>query len=531
MASKYAKQRETLFASEEARNESLESILARATQKDRNAISRFIHKFVEWIKSKLPNTSYSATLERLENKWLEMVKDTEVEAKENSAEDSGVRYSIGVLENGNTFVIGDRNIITASDVSGMRKQITDFFSALLQNKESIDIPTIDGDVLTITKSETAKKARDNYKTENGIRTKLSDNEFAVKLRAESHIDELAEISFGNDTKADIKSHKFAKDGFIYKTAYFQDYDGQYYRINLSVGIKDKIATVYNIGKIKGDKLPSAKLIAVVGFKPLGNLSSDNSIPKNPETIKENVADSEADIFLKSFGNISLDLKLALHYNYSIVFLLRLTEFCGAPRRNKRSYCRPSGHTYPLTDQCAHFLFVGIKKRREYVMKKIGIVMGSDSDLPIVEKAIDTLKEYGVPHEVHVYSAHRTPDSAADFARNARKNGFCAIIAAAGMAAHLAGALAANTTLPVVGIPCKSSVLDGVDALLSTVQMPSGIPVASVAINAGVNAALLCVEILAIEDNELAAKLDNKRKEAADAVLKKDADISARYKTL
>lgn len=285
---------ETLFASEETRDESLESILAGATQKDRNAISRFIHKFVEWIKSKLPNTSYSATLERLENKWLEMVKDTEVEAKENSAEDSGVRYSIGVLENGNTFVIGDRNIITASDVSGMRKQITNFFNDLLQNKESIDIPTIDGDVLTITKSETAKKARDNYKTENGKSIKMSLDEFSVKLRAESHIDELAEISFGNDTKADIKSHKFAKDGFVYKTAYFQDYDGQYYRINLSVGIKDKIATVYNIGKIKEDKLPSAKLIAVVGSKPLGNLSSNNIILNNSETVKENVAESESD---------------------------------------------------------------------------------------------------------------------------------------------------------------------------------------------------------------------------------------------
>ncbi|MBO4734173.1 MAG: 5-(carboxyamino)imidazole ribonucleotide mutase [Clostridia bacterium] len=163
------------------------------------------------------------------------------------------------------------------------------------------------------------------------------------------------------------------------------------------------------------------------------------------------------------------------------------------------------------------------------MKKIGIVMGSDSDLPIVEKAIDTLKEFGVPYEVHVYSAHRTPDAARRFAESARENGFGAIIAAAGMAAHLAGAIAANTILPVVGIPCKSSVLDGVDALLSTVQMPSGIPVATVAINAGVNAALLCVEILAVGDEKLAAKLAEKRKAAADAVLKKDAEISARFK--
>ena len=163
------------------------------------------------------------------------------------------------------------------------------------------------------------------------------------------------------------------------------------------------------------------------------------------------------------------------------------------------------------------------------MKKIGIVMGSDSDLPIVEKAIDTLEEFGVPYEVHVYSAHRTPDAARRFAESARENGFGAIIAAAGMAAHLAGAIAANTTLPVVGIPCKSSVLDGVDALLSTVQMPSGIPVATVAINAGVNAALLCVEILAVEDEKLAAKLAKKRKTAAETVLKKDAETAARFK--
>ena len=137
-------------------------------------------------------------------------------------------------------------------------------------------------------------------------------------------------------------------------------------------------------------------------------------------------------------------------------------------------------------------------------------MGSDSDLPVVEKAINTLKEYGVPYEVHVYSAHRTPTEAADFAMNARANGFGAIIAAAGMAAHLAGALAARTTLPIVGIPVKSKNLDGVDALYSTVQMPSGMPVATVAIDGAVNAALLCIEMLAITDDTLAAKLDEAR---------------------
>ena len=160
------------------------------------------------------------------------------------------------------------------------------------------------------------------------------------------------------------------------------------------------------------------------------------------------------------------------------------------------------------------------------MRKIGIVMGSDSDMPIVKKAMDTLESFGVPYEVHIYSAHRTPVEARDFALNARANGFGAIIAAAGMAAHLAGAIAANTTLPVVGIPCKSTNLDGIDALLSTVQMPSGIPVATVAINGAVNAALLCIQMLAIEDAELASKLDAKRKADAEAVLAKDAALTA-----
>lgn len=161
------------------------------------------------------------------------------------------------------------------------------------------------------------------------------------------------------------------------------------------------------------------------------------------------------------------------------------------------------------------------------MKKVGIIMGSDSDLPVIKKAADTLASLGVPFEVHVYSAHRTPEEACDFAVGAKKNGFGVIIAAAGMAAHLAGALAANTTLPVIGIPCKSSVLDGIDALLSTVQMPSGIPVATVAINGGANAALLAAEIIALGDEALADKLEAKRRADAEAVLQKDAGITAR----
>ena len=162
------------------------------------------------------------------------------------------------------------------------------------------------------------------------------------------------------------------------------------------------------------------------------------------------------------------------------------------------------------------------------MKKVGIVLGSASDLPTVEKAMTTLKEYGVPYEIHIYSAHRTPEEARDFSVNARENGFGVIIAAAGMAAHLAGAIAANTTLPVIGIPVKSTVLDGMDALLSTVMMPSGIPVATVAINGATNAALLAVEILAVEDGELAAKLSAARKAGAEKVLAADAEAQAKY---
>ena len=158
------------------------------------------------------------------------------------------------------------------------------------------------------------------------------------------------------------------------------------------------------------------------------------------------------------------------------------------------------------------------------MKKVGIIMGSDSDLPILRKAMDTLESLGIPYECHIYSAHRTPKEARQFALNARANGFGAIIAAAGMAAHLAGAIAANTTLPVIGIPCKSTCLDGIDALLSTVMMPSGIPVATVAINGGVNAALLCAQILAVSDAELAARLDAKRAADSAKVLEKDAAL-------
>ncbi len=161
------------------------------------------------------------------------------------------------------------------------------------------------------------------------------------------------------------------------------------------------------------------------------------------------------------------------------------------------------------------------------MKKVGIIMGSDSDLPIVKKATDMLKLLDIPFEVHVYSAHRTPVEARDFALHAREKGFGAILAFAGMAAHLAGAIAANTTLPVIGVPCKGGCVDGLDALLSTVQMPTGIPVATVAINGGANAALIAAQIIAVTDEVLAKRLDEKRINDAKAVLEKDAGIMDR----
>ena len=160
------------------------------------------------------------------------------------------------------------------------------------------------------------------------------------------------------------------------------------------------------------------------------------------------------------------------------------------------------------------------------MKKVGIIMGSDSDLPIVQKTVDTLKEFGVPYEVHIFSAHRTPVEAAAFANSAAENGFGVLITAAGMAAHLAGAIAAQTVLPVIGIPCKSAALDGIDALLSTVQMPSGIPVATVAINGGANAALLAIEMLAIGDEAMRDKLLIKRSRDRENVIRKDAEIAS-----
>lgn len=162
------------------------------------------------------------------------------------------------------------------------------------------------------------------------------------------------------------------------------------------------------------------------------------------------------------------------------------------------------------------------------MKKVGLIMGSASDLPVVEKAVAVLDELGIGYEVHVYSAHRCPDKAADFARNAEKNGFAVLVGFAGMAAHLAGALAANTVLPVIGVPCKSNVMDGVDALLSTVMMPSGVPVACIAVNGGANAALLAAQILATSDETVAEKLRVRRKKDREKALASDAEVAEKF---
>ena len=165
------------------------------------------------------------------------------------------------------------------------------------------------------------------------------------------------------------------------------------------------------------------------------------------------------------------------------------------------------------------------------MKKVAIIMGSDSDLPVVTPAIRQLKELGIETEVRVMSAHRTPDAAHEFSKSARDNGFGVIIAAAGMAAHLGGVLAASTTLPVIGIPCSAKVLDGMDALLATVMMPPGIPVATVGVNAAKNAALLAAEILAVENSELAEKLGKMRRDMAKQVEEKDRALQEKLKEI
>ena len=212
----------------------------------------------------------------------------------NTNTDNSVKHDIAVLENGNIYVKASRNVITGQTKTEQRKNITDFFNDLLEGNSSLDIPTIEGDVLTITKAQTADKARDDHKIVDGQRIPLTDDEFLVKLHIEAHIDEMAEVSKPSGGKGDNKNHSFAKSGFTYRRAYFEDFDGQYYEVTLSVGNNGTTATVYNVGKFEGSVLPSAKLIAVVGSKPLGKTLPSNDIAQNAQNVNTKNSLSETD---------------------------------------------------------------------------------------------------------------------------------------------------------------------------------------------------------------------------------------------
>ena len=217
---------------------------------------------------------------------LKRAYGTDVKGEAAVESGGGKKYSIVYLDDGKTYVTASRNVISGNDVNQWRKQITNFFTALLEGNKSIDIETVEGDTLTITKKETARKARDNFKQENGKPVRMSDNEFRVKLNVEAHIDEIAETarSSKNTGSADTKSHAFAKDGFTYRTAYFEDFNGDYYRVRLSIGNNGTVATVYNVGKMTKDVPASAKILAVVGSKPLAVTSSDNSISQDSRNV-------------------------------------------------------------------------------------------------------------------------------------------------------------------------------------------------------------------------------------------------------
>ncbi len=224
-------------------------------------------------------------LEKVKRAFESAYKEN-IKAKENTAE-GGAKYSIVQLEDGRVYVEASRKVINGDTKAEQRREITNFFSELLGDNSSLDIHTIEGDVLTITKAETANKARDDFKTVNGQKVRMSDNEFAVKLHVESHIDEVTEVSTKIGKETDNKDHSFANDGFTYRRAYFKDFDGQYYEVTLSIGHNGSVATVYNVGKIKEGVSPSAKIIAVVGSQPLGKTPSGNSIPQNSEKSTEN----------------------------------------------------------------------------------------------------------------------------------------------------------------------------------------------------------------------------------------------------
>lgn len=267
----------------------LEGIIKNADTRERGAIRQFLHDFISYLKKKISgNREISFEISKLEDMFNRMFTD----ATEKTSDSQTEKYSIVALENGNTYVKASRNVISGDNISAWRKQITNFFNELLDGEKSLDISTIDGDVLTITKSETANKARDNFKQVNGQKVRMSADEFRVKLNAEAHIDEIAETSIGVKNKtADTKSHDFASNGFTYRTAYFQDFDGTYYRLRLSVGNNGTVATVYNVGKINKDSLPShTKIVALVGSKPLGKLSN-NSISNNDTSVNTNISEN------------------------------------------------------------------------------------------------------------------------------------------------------------------------------------------------------------------------------------------------
>lgn len=239
---------------------------------------------------------------------LKRAYGTDVKGEAAVENDGGKKYSIVYLDDGKTYVTASRNVISGNDVNRWRKQITNFFNALLEGNKSIDIETVEGDTLTITKKETARKARDNFKQENGKPVRMSDNEFRVKLNVEAHIDEIAETarSSKNTGSADTKSHAFAKDGFTYRTAYFEDFNGDYYRVRLSIGNNGTVATVYNVGKMTKDVPASAKILAVVGSKPLAVTSSDNSISQDSRNVNRQFSEISDAKTIEDGGTVEND---------------------------------------------------------------------------------------------------------------------------------------------------------------------------------------------------------------------------------
>ncbi len=269
----------------------LEDMLSDLSYEERKTVIEYIRDFISYIKKKLSGErDISLEISRLEDMFNRMISEAVDTKKETPTEDGGdLQFDIAVLENGNTYVKASRKVINGTTLKDQRADITNFFKRLLKNKPSIDIHTIEGDILTITMDDTADKARDNYKLVDGKPVKMSDEEFAVKLRVESHIDEIAETALKENKPLtnDEKKHDFAKDGFEYRTAYFEDFDGAYYKIRFSVGHNGTVATVYNVGKIKEDVPSSAKLIAVVGSQALDGSSSNDIILNNESFVNNN----------------------------------------------------------------------------------------------------------------------------------------------------------------------------------------------------------------------------------------------------